>query len=190
MLLSNMANHRLSRGIVSLAASAITAVYAAGYLHTQAADASIGAADTAAPPVMTSAPATAQPPAVTTTNPLPTTPAPQTASTTTSNAAPTTQVATTSASSQSGSTLKDGTYTGTGTSRRGNVQVSLTIQGGRIANVNITGATTEYPTRDIANLPGQVVSRQSAQTDIVSGATYSSLAFRGAVQQALQRAQA
>jgi uncharacterized protein with FMN-binding domain len=60
----------------------------------------------------------------------------------------------------------------------------------RIANVNITGATTEYRTRDIANLPGQVVSRQSAQIDIVSGATYSSLAFRGAVQQALQRAQA
>jgi uncharacterized protein with FMN-binding domain len=187
MLLTNMANHRLSRGIVSLAASAITAVYAAGYIHTQAADASIGAADAAAAPVTSSEPATAQPPAVTTTNPLPSGTA---STTTTSNSAPATQVATSSGSSQSGSTLKDGTYTGVGTSRRGNVQVSLSIQGGRIANVNITGATTEYPTRDIANLPGQVVSRQSAQTDIVSGATYSSLAFRGAVQQALQRAQA
>jgi uncharacterized protein with FMN-binding domain len=163
MLLNGMANYRLSRGIVSLAASAITAVYAAGYIHTQSADASIGAADAAAPPVTTSASSAAQSPAVTTT---------------------------TNGTSQSGSTLKDGTYAGTGTSRRGNVQVSLTIQGGRIANVNITGATTEYPTRDIANLPGQVVSRQSAQIDIVSGATYSSLAFGGAVQQALQRAQA
>jgi uncharacterized protein with FMN-binding domain len=67
--------------------------------------------------------------------------------------------------------------------------VSLSVQGGRIASVNITGASTEYPTRFIANLPGQVVSRQSAQIDVVGGATYSSLAFRGAVQQALLHAQ-
>jgi uncharacterized protein with FMN-binding domain len=86
--------------------------------------------------------------------------------------------------------LKDGTFAGVGTSRRGGIQVALTVQGGRIANVNITGASTEYPTRDIASLPGQVVSRQSAQVDVVGGATYSSMAFRGAVQQALQRAQA
>jgi uncharacterized protein with FMN-binding domain len=185
-----MANHRLSRGIVSLAASAITAVYAAGYIHTQAADASIGAADAAVTPATSSAPATAQPPALTTTNPLPTASARQAASTSTSAGAPTTQVASSSSSAQSGSTLKDGTYSGSGTSRRGDVQVSLTVQSGRIASVNITGATTQYPTRDIANLPGQVVSRQSAQIDTVSGATYSSLAFRAAVQQALQRAQA
>jgi uncharacterized protein with FMN-binding domain len=76
-----------------------------------------------------------------------------------------------------------------GTSRRGSVQVSLTVQAGRIANVNITGANTEYPVRDIARLPGEVVSRQSPQVDVVGGATYSSMAFRGAVQQALQRAQ-
>jgi uncharacterized protein with FMN-binding domain len=66
----------------------------------------------------------------------------------------------------------------------------LTVQGGRISGVTITGATTQYPTRFVSALPGQVVSRQSAQIDLVSGATYSSLAFRGAVQQALQRAQA
>ena len=86
--------------------------------------------------------------------------------------------------------MKDGSYTGVGTSRRGDVQVSLSIQGGRIANVNITGATTQYPTRWISGLPSEVVAHQSPQIDIVSGATYSSLAFRGAVQQALQRAQA
>ena len=85
--------------------------------------------------------------------------------------------------------MKDGSYTGLGTSRRGDVQVALSIQGGRIANVNITSATTQYPTRSFSGLPGEVVSRQSPQIDIVSGATYSSLAFRGAVQQALQRAQ-
>jgi uncharacterized protein with FMN-binding domain len=75
-----------------------------------------------------------------------------------------------------------------GTSRRGDIRVSLAVQGGRIASVDITGATTQYPTRFIGNLPGEVVSRQSAQVDVIGGATYSLLAFRGAVQQALQRA--
>jgi len=171
-----MASNRLGRNVVALAASAITAVYAAGYVHTQAADASLGAL--AAAPSTTSAPARGQPPAVTTTNPLPTATARPAGST------PSSQAAASSAASQSGPSLKDGTYTGLGTSRRGDVQVSLTVQGGRVASVNITGANTQYPTRFIANLPGEVVSRQSAQIDIVGGATYSSLAFRGAVQRA------
>jgi uncharacterized protein with FMN-binding domain len=176
-----MLGNRLGRNVVALAASAITAVYVAGYVHTEAADASLGAP--AATPSMTSAPAAGQAPAVTTTNPVPTSTARP------ANTAPSGQAAASRAASQPGPSLKDGTYTGVGTSRRGDVQVSLTVQGGRVASVNITGANTQYPTRFIANLPGEVVSRQSAQIDIVSGATYSSLAFRGAVQQALQRAQ-
>jgi uncharacterized protein with FMN-binding domain len=44
--------------------------------------------------------------------------------------------------------------------------------------------------RDIAGLPAQVVQRQSPSVDVVSGATFSSIAFRSAVQQALQQAQA
>jgi uncharacterized protein with FMN-binding domain len=177
-----MASNRLGRNVVALAASAITAVYAAGYIHTQAADASLGAP--AAAPSMTTAPAGGQPPQVTTTNPLPQATARPAAAT-----APSGQPAASSAARQSGPSLKDGIYTGLGTSRRGDVQVSLTVQAGRVASVNITGANTQYPTRFIAKLPGEVVSRQSAQIDIVGGATYSSLAFRGAVQQALQRAQ-
>jgi uncharacterized protein with FMN-binding domain len=180
-----MASNRLSRGVVSLAASAITAVYAAGYIHTQAADASLGAPDTVAPAVSAGTTASIAPesPAVTTTNPLPPSTARRASTSTASGSG-------TSSTTQPGATLKDGTYSGVGTSRRGNVQVSLSVQDGRVANVNITGATTEYPTRDILALPGQVVSRQNPQIDIVSGATYSSLAFRGAVQQALQKAQA
>lgn len=165
--------------MVALAASAITAVYAAGYIHTAAADASLGS-PTPTTPSAAGAPATSQTrPAVTTTNPAPA------AARTTAGVSPTAAPA-----SQSGPSLKDGTYTGVGTSRRGDIQVSLTVQAGRVASVNITGATTQYPTRFISNLPGEVVSRQSAQIDVVGGATYSSLAFRGAVQQALQHAKA
>jgi uncharacterized protein with FMN-binding domain len=83
---------------------------------------------------------------------------------------------------------KDGTYGGQGSSRRGDVWVNVQIQGGRIANVTITRTTLQYPLRDIANLPAQVVQRQSAQVDIVTRATYSSMAFRGAVSQALANA--
>jgi hypothetical protein len=36
-----MPSTRLNRSLVSIAASAITAVYAAGYLHTQAVDATL-----------------------------------------------------------------------------------------------------------------------------------------------------
>jgi uncharacterized protein with FMN-binding domain len=86
------------------------------------------------------------------------------------------------------SPYKDGTYTGTGTSRRGDVTVSVTISGGRITAVNLTRVATEYPASAIASLPAQVVAKQSAQVNGVSGATYSAQAFRGAVQAALQQA--
>jgi uncharacterized protein with FMN-binding domain len=86
------------------------------------------------------------------------------------------------------SPYKDGTYTGTGSSRRGNVTVSVTIAGGRITAVNLTRVATEYPASAIASLPAQVVATQSAQLNGTSGATYSAQAFRGAVQAALQQA--
>jgi uncharacterized protein with FMN-binding domain len=88
------------------------------------------------------------------------------------------------------SPYKDGTFSGTGTSRRGNVTVAVTIAGGRITNVSLTKVATEYPASAIASLPAQVVTSQSSQVNGVSGATYSAQAFRSAVQAALQLAAA
>jgi uncharacterized protein with FMN-binding domain len=85
---------------------------------------------------------------------------------------------------------RDGTYSATGTSRRGNVSVSLTVAGGRITNVSIASVTTEYPASRISSLPAQVVATQSSQVNSISGATYSADAFRQAVQLALQKASA
>jgi uncharacterized protein with FMN-binding domain len=68
------------------------------------------------------------------------------------------------------------------------VWVNVDVQSGRISTVTITRSTLQYPLRDIAGLPDQVVQRQSAQVDIVSRATYSSQAFRTAVSQALSKA--
>jgi uncharacterized protein with FMN-binding domain len=105
-------------------------------------------------------------------------------------------VASTSVATTSGSTApavtayRDGTYSGSGTSRRGGVIVSVTIASGRITNVAISSVSTEYPASRISSLPGQVVASQSSQVNSVSGATYSAQAFRQAVQAALQKASA
>lgn len=162
-----MPKNRMPRGLVALGSTAVAAIYLAGYARTQSADASIDAiVASVASETPIAATSTATPTATT---------APRATATTTVAA----QAA-----------YKDGTYSGMGTSRRGNVWVSLTVASGKIELVSITRSTLQYPVRDIAGLPGQVVQRQSAQVDIVSGATYSSQAFRQAVSQALGAAQA
>jgi uncharacterized protein with FMN-binding domain len=158
-----MPSYRMHRGLVALSASAVAAIYMAGYLRTQAADASIGAATDVAPTAVTVAAAPPAPSATATVQPV---------------------------IVQRSAQYKDGTFTGQGTSRRGDVWVQVQVQGGQIANVTITRSTLQYPLRDIANLPQQVVAKQSAQVDNVSRATYSSQAFKGAVAQALASAKA
>src|SRR5262249_23560926 len=99
-----------------------------------------------------------------------------------------TSTSTSSSASTTSSGYTDGTYTGTGTSKFGNVSVSVDISGGRIAGVAITGTSTTFPSSSIASLPSAVVTSQSANVDVVSGATYASQAFKTAVQQALAQA--
>ena len=86
------------------------------------------------------------------------------------------------------SKLHDGTYLGWGSSRHGDIQASVVISGGRIVSATIAQCLTRYSCSWIDALPPQVVSRQSANVDYVSGATQSSDAFYGAVAQALAQA--
>ncbi len=192
----------MHRGLVALSASAIAAVYMAGYLRTQSADASIGASAAALSPGVTASAAIAtNPPVGATPTAIPpvvqrqvpvaprAVPAAQPTPTPAQRTAPQPTAPPGLTAPQPGQTaLKDGTFTGQGSSRRGDVWVSVDVQSGRIANVTITRSTLQYPLRDIAGLPSQVVQRQSAQVDIVSRATYSSQAFRQAVSQALSKA--
>jgi uncharacterized protein with FMN-binding domain len=201
---------RLSRRLVLLSSAAIGAVYLAGYLDTRTADASLantnsmttsGTSSTAVAPDT----AIAQAQTTQTVTSLETSTSTATgaaASSVQRAAAPPTAViaptavppAATAKPAPTATTvptgLRDGTYTGVGNSRRGGIQAAVTVKAGRITNVAITGASTQYPVAWISALPGEVVSTQSAQVDLVSGATYSSLAFQGAVQQALAQAQA
>ncbi len=84
--------------------------------------------------------------------------------------------------------LKDGTYAGWGSSRHGDIQAAVEIKNGRIVSATITQCLTRYSCSWIAALPKQVVDRQSAEVDYISGATQSTNAFYGAVVEALSKA--
>jgi uncharacterized protein with FMN-binding domain len=86
------------------------------------------------------------------------------------------------------SIYKDGTYYGVGMNRIGSVQVAVTIKNDRITNVEIVNCHTHYSESYITHLPSQVIARQSANVDVVSGATKSTEDFQNAVEQALQKA--
>jgi len=164
---------KMPRRLVALSSSAVAAIYLAGFVYTRGADAGLASVATSVPTAVRASPsatASSGQPSVVVSASAPATSTPTSTSTTTTSA------------------YRDGTYTGAGTSRRGNVDVSVTIQSGRIANVTISSVTTQYPVSRIASLPSQVVSRQSSQVDNISGATYSAQAFSLAVQAALSKA--
>jgi len=84
--------------------------------------------------------------------------------------------------------LKDGTYSGWGTSRHGDIQAAVEIRAGRIVSAYITQCLTRYSCSRIAAIIPQVVERQSAEVDYVSGATQSTDAFYYAIVEALAKA--
>jgi uncharacterized protein with FMN-binding domain len=86
------------------------------------------------------------------------------------------------------SAWKDGTYTGWGTCRHGDIQAAVVIEGGRIVAATIAQCMTRYSCSVIGRLPPEVTQRQSAEVDYVSGATQSADAFYYAVVDALNHA--
>ncbi len=92
------------------------------------------------------------------------------------------------ATAAAASKYKDGTYTGWGTSRHGDIQAQVIIVDGRITSATIAQCMTRWPCSWIEALPPQVVQRQSPETDFVSGATQSTNAFYYGVVQALGKA--
>jgi uncharacterized protein with FMN-binding domain len=101
------------------------------------------------------------------------------------------------ATGTSGSHYKDGTYTGSvDDAQWGYVQVQTVVQNGKIASVKFL----QYPNdrersvyiNGIADpeLISEAIQAQSAQVDIISGATDSSLAFMQSLSDALSQAQA
>ncbi len=89
----------------------------------------------------------------------------------------------------------DGTYTGSSVGTRfGNVQVQVTISGGAITDVTAVqltdhdGKSVQISNRAAPILAQEVLSAQSANVQMVSGATYTSRAYLESLQSALDQA--
>lgn len=182
---------RLSSTMVALSATAILSVYAAGYLNTSAAHDALNEpldipAVQASSADDATATATATTPAATSTTSSGR--GRSAASTATTAPAATTTPVTPAAAAEGA--YADGTYVGIGTSRHGNVEVTVVVEGGAITAATITDCSTHYPCSRISSLPGQVVAGQTASVDTISGATDSSRAFAKAVASALSQAAA
>jgi len=101
----------------------------------------------------------------------------------------------TTGSSTTSSGLKDGTFTGDAADTRyGPVQVQITVSGGSIASVDVVEYPNENP-RDrqinqqaVPTLVSETISAQSAQIDMISGATYTSQGYQQSLQSALDQA--
>ncbi|MCD7821206.1 MAG: FMN-binding protein [Clostridiales bacterium] len=91
---------------------------------------------------------------------------------------------------EAASGYQDGAYTGAGTGFGGEITVSVTIEDGAIAGVELVSAAGEDPAylAQAETLLDRIVSAQSADLDTVSGATFSSTGILEAARNALEEA--
>ena len=89
-----------------------------------------------------------------------------------------------------GAKYNDGTYTGTAAGRNGDVKVSVTVNGGKIASVDVVQheETPGLCEGAIAEVPAAIVKKNSTKVDAVSGATITSKAIMAAAEAALANA--
>lgn len=89
-------------------------------------------------------------------------------------------------SNSSSSKYKDGEYTGSAPGYHGDVKVSVRVEGGQIKDVRIVENSDDAEYFEKArSLISDIVSKQSTDVSVVSGATYSSNGIIGAVNNAL-----
>lgn len=85
---------------------------------------------------------------------------------------------------------KDGVYTATKLGRNGDVNVQVTIENDKIKEVKVLGWSETHPIADLAGtqVPSDIVKFQTTNVDVVSGATFSSLAITSAVRDCIKQA--
>jgi uncharacterized protein with FMN-binding domain len=86
------------------------------------------------------------------------------------------------------SNWRDGTYSGWGTSRHGEIKAQVVIKNGRIVESSVASCETRWPCDVITDIFHQPVERQNADVDRVSRATESSNAYYYALVAALDNA--
>ncbi|SDB23793.1 FMN-binding protein [Eubacterium oxidoreducens] len=88
------------------------------------------------------------------------------------------------------STFKDGTFSGSAEGWGGTITVSVTIKSNKITAIKITDAPDETPEylEKAKGVIASIISTQSTDVDVISGATYSSSGIIEAVKSALKKA--
>ena len=135
-----------------------------------------------------------------------TTPAPASAQRATPSASPSASASASASSSAAASPtqaapassgLADGTYTGSAANTRfGPVQVQITVSGGVVTDVQVpvypdeNGRDQQINSRALPVLVKETLAAQSADIDMVSGATYTSDGYLSSLQSALDEARA
>jgi uncharacterized protein with FMN-binding domain len=90
--------------------------------------------------------------------------------------------------------MKNGTFTGSAvTHKYGTLQISIVVSGGAISDIRWTYTTSSPLSKNInadalPKLRSEALSIQTAQVHTVSGATYTSNAYRTSLQSAIDRA--
>lgn len=92
--------------------------------------------------------------------------------------------------SPSTTSYKDGTYTGVGNGYRPNLTVKVTIKNNKITNIQMVSnnETPNFLNRAVSTVTQEIISQQSTNVDVVSGASRSSNGIMQAVEDALQQA--
>ena len=126
-----------------------------------------------------------------------TTPAPASAQRATPSASTSPSASTPTQAAPASSGLADGTFTGSSVNTRfGPVQVQITVSGGSVTDVQVpvypseNGRDQQINSRALPVLVKETLDAQSADIDMVSGATYTSTGYLKSLQSALDEARA
>jgi uncharacterized protein with FMN-binding domain/Pyruvate/2-oxoacid:ferredoxin oxidoreductase delta subunit len=89
-----------------------------------------------------------------------------------------------------GNLYKDGRYTGIGRGRRNNLIVDVTVQNNKITNINLISyrEDLQYIKQAMTPMSEKIITAQSTEVDVISGATQTSNGIKDAVNKALEKA--
>lgn len=96
----------------------------------------------------------------------------------------------TSTSDGKAASMTPGTYTASAEGHNGSVTVSVTVSEDAITNIEVgeNNETAGLADPAIKTIPEQIVTYQTLSTDIISGATYTTVAIRSAVKDCIEQA--
>ncbi|WP_034328558.1 FMN-binding protein [Alkaliphilus transvaalensis] len=86
--------------------------------------------------------------------------------------------------------LNDGTYEGTGQGFKGDIKIELVVEDGKVTDLNVLehGETEGISDAAFEGITEQLLEKQSADLDVITGATMTSEGLIEAIEEALPKA--